>query len=808
MLDAGTGPRQPRCPSFRPREYVTGGAAAKLLGMSALSARIPGGTTAVAAIAALAIAAGFGSLWTGGTTLAAILLVLGYVVFIPLTLVTAANRDVAPSGRGTDANDAPPPYRVAIILGLAVFVLYALTLSPTTAMWDTSEYIAAAKTLGVPHPPGNPVFVLVAHAFAALPIPVSFAERVNLLAATTSAISAALWFLVAHRSLAGWNLDERPRLVIAVVCAWVGATAFTVWNQSVVNEKVYTLAMLGLAASSWTALRWHDAPPQSRRADAFLLLVAYLCGLGYANHPAGFLPIPAFGLFVLFRRPLTLLRWRVVLAAAGMLFLGLTTFFFMPVRAAHFPGINEGAATACVTGAPALGCTFSKETATRVAGIIQREQYGGHAVADRQAPLPAQIGMWWLYFKWQWLRDAWQEHPAQQQFLAWLFLALGLLGGAVHFKRDRATFTFVGPLVFTLTPALIYYLNFKYGFSQDTDLGESVNREVRDRDYFYLWSFATWGLWAGMGIGAIWQALSKRIDNSRGWLVTSPILLLALIPLVNNLRDASRRGQTFTAEWARDLLQSVEPYGVLITAGDNDSFPVWYAQQVEGVRRDVTIALIPYLNMEWYAHQLIRDRVAEYDGSGIAAYKALAGPRPDKPVIALSPAAADSIPPMLQLAQPVRFQQGAIDATIPAGYISRDQLMVLQMIRDAFPGRPIHFSIGPYARTLGLGDYVVTEGLTQRLLPTLASNNPEYVKSPVGYIDLARSMDLWRHYGAPAALLRQGRWLDDASVSIPAAYIQTAQVLAYVNAVRGDTLLADTLTTQMQQMARASRLLK
>ena len=53
----------------------------------------------------------------------------------------------------------------------AVFLLYVLTLAPTTAMWDTSEYIAAAKTLGIPHPPGNPLFVLVAHAFAALPIP-------------------------------------------------------------------------------------------------------------------------------------------------------------------------------------------------------------------------------------------------------------------------------------------------------------------------------------------------------------------------------------------------------------------------------------------------------------------------------------------------------------------------------------------------------------------------------------------------------------------------------------------------------------
>jgi hypothetical protein len=337
-----------------------------------------------------------------------------------------------------------------------------------------------------------------------------------------------------------------------------------------------------------------------------------------------------------------------------------------------------------------------------------------------------------------------------------------------------------------------------------------VNREVRDRDYFYLWSFATWGLWAGMGLGALWQWMAARVDkaSARGWQLASPVLLIALIPLITNARDASRKGQTFTADWARDLLQSVEPYGILITAGDNDSFPVWYAQQVEGVRRDVTIALIPYLNMEWYGHQLIRDRVQPYDGSGIATFAKLAGPRPDAPVIALTPAQADSLPPIMQLASPANFQAHGINATVPAGYIQRDHLMVLQMIRDAFPARPIHFSIGPYARSLGLGDYVVTHGLTQRLLSTPAKDNPAYVNSPIGYIDLVRSEELWQRYTAPAALIKQGRWLDDASVSIPAAYIQTAQFLAYAYATKGDTIKADSLALQMQRMACVAKLMK
>lgn len=786
-----------------------------------LFSRIPGGAPVAAAVAALlCLTIGYLSLWNGGTTSAAVALVVGYTAFIPLAFIAYANTGPAentahvvgrgPAGRRSDASfeTEPPPYGVAALLALVVFVLYVLTLSPSTAMWDTSEYIAAAKVLGIPHPPGNPVFVLVAHAFAAIPIPISYAARVNLLAATTSALAAAFWFLIAHRSLAGWKLARTPRLVIAVSSAWIGATAFTVWNQSVVNEKVYTLAVLGLAASAWTALRWHDAPAQSRRADGFLLLIAYLCGLGYANHPAGFLVAPAFGVFVLLRRPATLLRWKLIVAAFAVMCIGLTPFAFEPIRTAHFPAVNEGTPTACLNG-PELGCTFSKETWTKLSSIISREQYGGHEVAIRQAPITGQIGMWWLYFKWQWMRDAWNETPAAQLALAWVFLLLGLYGGAVHYQRDKSSFAFVAPLILTLTPALIFYLNFKYGHSQAPNLVD-VPREVRDRDYFFLWSFSTWGIWVGLGLGALWQSLAARIDSvgTRGFKLASPILLLALIPLATNWRDASRKGQTFTADWARDLLQSVEPYGVLITAGDNDSFPVWYAQQVEGVRRDVTIALIPYLNMDWYAHELIRSRVSQYDGSGIPAYDSIAGARPTGPVISLTRAEADSLPPYFELTQPAAFQHAGISAQVPAGYVTRDQLMVLQFIKDVFPKRPIHFSLGPYAQQLGLGDYVVIQGLTSKLLNSPARDNPDYVQFPGGIIDVTRSAQLWNSYDAPAALLKQGRWVDDASVSIPAAYVQLAQFLAYGYAAKSDTLKADSIITEARALAKAARLTK
>src|SRR3954471_7486435 len=235
--------------------------------------------------------------------------------------------------------DNRPSYLAAGIVSLAVLVLYLVTLAPSTAMWDTSEYIAAAYTLGLPHPPGNPFFVLIGRVFSILPIASSVAARVNILAAVASAVSAGMWFLVTERVLVGWFTERWQRIVGGTLAAVIGATAFTVWNQSVVNEKVYTVSLVGIAIISWLMIRWSD-DPDGRKADRVLVLVAYLLGLGYANHMAGMLAAPAAAVAVVVRRPRTLIRWRIILACVGALFLGITPFAMQPIRAAWNPPLN------------------------------------------------------------------------------------------------------------------------------------------------------------------------------------------------------------------------------------------------------------------------------------------------------------------------------------------------------------------------------------------------------------------------------------------------------------------------------------
>src|SRR5437867_12754949 len=175
-----------------------------------------------------------------------------------------------------------PPYLMAGCVWLGALILYILTLAPTTQFWDTSEYITAAYTLGIPHPPGNPLFVLIAHVFGLLPVAAGYAARINLFAAVTSAVSAGCWFLVAERWLRSFVSVLWARRAAALAGALVSATVFTVWNQSVVNEKVYTLSLLSIALILWLIVRWDDQPAGEAH-DHHLLLIIYLLALTATN---------------------------------------------------------------------------------------------------------------------------------------------------------------------------------------------------------------------------------------------------------------------------------------------------------------------------------------------------------------------------------------------------------------------------------------------------------------------------------------------------------------------------------------------
>ena len=713
------------------------------------------------------------------------------------------------------ATPSRPSYLAASVASALVFALYLVTLAPSAALWDAGEYVAAACGLGIPHPPGNPLFVLIGRVTCIPPIGPNAAVRLNLLTAAATAISAGIWFLVAERVTRGWLAERWQQLTAGAVAALIGATAFTVWNQSVVSEKVYTLALLGIAIVSWLTLRWLD-DPDAPQADRKLILAAYLLGLGYANHMIGVIAAPALVLAVVMKRPAMLRRWRLILAGAAAILLGMTPFATQPIRAAHFPAINQGEVTACATELR-LDCTLSATTWERFNYHFQRKQYGKPPLAERQAPFTAQVGMWWLYFRWQWLRDVHRERPALQLALALCFLGLGLWGAAVHRRRDPQSFWYFGPLVFSTTVVLIYYLNFEYGWSQAPHLGDSVAREVRDRDYFYIWSFSLWGLWAALGLTAAWEKAASALASTpresiafpprRAWLVAAPVLALALVPLVGNWRVASRAGETSTLDFAHDLLNSVEPYGILFTVGDNDSFPLWYAQEVEGIRKDVTVALTPLIDTDWYPRQLIRRPIQPYDAAnGPAIYRGRNWPAPTRPVLDMTLDEADAIPEVMALPTPQRFAHGGISVTIPAGYLFRGDIVMLRTIKDSFPDRPIYFTRGA-TRRLDLRPYLLEQGLAYKLVGAPLVPSPDTLPTGESFLDVKRSAELWESvYRAPEAIARRGDWVDRPSISIPLVYIDSGLKVARALALRGDTPAARDVAARVESVIQATRL--
>jgi hypothetical protein len=734
---------------------------------------------------------------------------------------TSTSAAYSPAGGATEL-DYRPSYLAATVAGLVTLLLYLVTLAPSTSMWDTSEYIAAAYVLGLPHPPGNPFFVLIGRVFSILPIAPTVAMRINVLAALSSAASAAFWFLVTERVLVQWMPRRWQRIAGGSLAVLIGATAFTVWNQSVVNEKVYTVSLVGLAVICWLTVRWCD-DPEGPVADRLLVLVAYLLGLGYTNHMAGMLAAPAVGMAVLLRRPQTLLRWKLLVACAAALVFGLTPFATQPIRAAHFPAINEGEPTGCVTEIN-MDCTFSKLTYDRFMYNFNRGQYGKPELGERQAPFSAQLGMYWLYFRWQWLRDAYSENPGLQNGLAVFYFILIILGGWQHFQKDRRSFWFFGPLVFTMTLGLIFYLNFKYGHSQALDLGDSVPREVRDRDYFYLWSFSALSVWAALGMFYLWETVATlfgadetRLGRTvvseprpRSFLMASPLLAVAFIPLFGNWTQASRSGQTDTADFARDLLNSVEPYGILITVGDNDTFPLWYAQEVEGVRKDVLVANTSLMNTDWYVRQMIRRPVYDYEADkGPAIYRGQQWAKPTGTPIKMSFDEADALPLAIQTPENAAFQKDGLVAQPRLPQLMKSDQLVYFMIRDVFPQRPIYFSrtAGGYPYELGLERYVITQGMAKKLLPNPAVPAGDTVGIPgEGLVDVRRSHELWTQvFTGTKSLAARNGWVDDASVGIPDLYVISGVTLAEAMAQSSLASKADSVYREAGAIAKAMR---
>jgi len=699
-----------------------------------------------------------------------------------------------------DHETAKPPFATALGVSLGVFALYVATLAPTTAFWDTSEYIATAHTLGIPHPPGNSFFVVLAKAWSLLlaPTGLSVAVRINLFAAATSAGATGFLYLIAHRVLRDVFQSDAFARYGAIASAIIGATAFTVWNQSNVNEKVYTLSVFIIAAVSWLAIRWRDRRDEAG-SERYLLWAVFLMAIGSTSHMMSVLPAPALGVLVLLSGPGRLLKVRFLARAFALVALGLSFNFVLPIRASLDPVINEGD-PACASVADAAVAIYSNGRAgCRALGAnLRREQYQTPPVTQRKAPFAAQMAMYTQYFEWQWSRGLNpSELPRTDRVpFTLLFLVLGLVGLGAAAKADRVVFSYLGVLAATLTVGLVIYLNFKYGYSLSPEITDPNQHEVRERDYFFVAGFLLWGSLAGIGLAWTWGTLAGALGGGvQKMRVTASILLVALIPLVLNWSWASRAGDYAARDWAYDLLMSVEPYGVLFTNGDNDTFPLWYLQEVEEIRKDVTVIVGQYLFTTWYPKQLqaltTPEKQRTFDAGLVPGlHEDRAAPR--GPIVDLAHEMLDEVG-TARLAEDLTISFPKLAVTYPAGMVlDRGQQLALSIIHDSGDERPIFFSAsGGMLTELGLERWGVRHGLATKLVLRNIETDPNegLVKGTAEYggswFDLDQSLVLYQEVYGFRGIKDRRIWQDRSTLNIPWQYYVMARQLGDASAVDG-----------------------
>jgi hypothetical protein len=744
--------------------------------------------------------------------------------------VSAAPPVIAPAAQR-------PPYLHALAAAVAVFALYAITLGPTTWFWDTSEYIATAHIMGIPHPPGNPLFVVLARAWEVLlaPFGLSIPVKINLFSAFMTAGTMFFWYLVVHRILTTFTDRNVFRHGGAAASVLLSATAYTVWSQATVNEKVYTVSLFTIGVMSWIAFVWRDHVEAHRgeakrgrqwHDDNALVLIAFILALSVGNHLMAFLAAPAIAVFLWMVKPRVFANWRIYAFAALFGLLGLSVHLYLPLRSNLDPVINE-AAPSCPNLSSAIisvlgfGKIHLPGECPDLFASLAREQYQKPPLTERQAPFVAQMSNYFQYFDWQWARSvggADGYFGAGRIFITMIFLALGIFGATEHWKRDRKSFAYIATLFLTLSVGLVYYMNFKYGFMQVRSYNLSPEMsEVRERDYFYLVSFSLWGLWAGIGLVVLWQQLAEAIGGRRkSAYYAAPILALAAIPLVLNWPYASRRNDYTARDFAYNMLQSVEPYGVLFTNGDNDTFPLWYVQEVEGIRRDVTVIVLSYLNTDWYARQLrditrpcARPNQWAEDPTRIICQRAFdpaTSPKfydgrraPTRSILPLSDAEIAGVVNQgaFYTPQEMVFEARGIQAVIPAQkpILPADQFL-LTMVKGAWGDRPIYFAGTTNVQfDLNLYPFIERQGMVFKLvneqdaagamkLPT-GENFERYSAVMGAYINVERNRRLVEEVFQFHGLETRPHWTDDATRNIPMHYYYTLTALGTAEAMSG-----------------------
>ena len=335
------------------------------------------------------------------------------------------------------------------------------------------------------------------------------------------------------------------------------------------------------------------------------------------------------------------------------------------------------------------------------------------------------------------------SRASNQYFL--LPLLLGLVGAIWQSRKDQKGFL-INLSFFLITGVLlVLYLN-------------ATPNEPRERDYIYVGSYMAFSVWVGLGLmvlGAKWRVVPYTLA-----------LAVPLWMLYQNLDDHNRSGRTFQIDHARNLLGSCEPDAILFTGGDNDTFPLWYLQEVEGFRTDVRVKVLSYFNADWYINQLTRKYydsppfeltlsgqggqygpfnplyIRETVDTPISWSKymqALLSRSPQLQVKTSTGGEAYFLPSRkLTLAT----SQGTLDVGVKGSYLQKNEIAILDLIQSNDWDRPVYFNFTSL-NSLGiqLQPYLRQQGLVYKLVPERSQNEDVLYDVEKSYHNLVAHSD-------------------------------------------------------------------
>jgi hypothetical protein len=258
-------------------------------------------------------------------------------------------------------------------------------------------------------------------------------------------------------------------------------------------------------------------------------------------------------------------------------------------------------------------------------------------------------------------------------------------------------------------------MNFKPGFSVGYDKYPGADdHEVRERDYFFVISFITWALWAGVGLATLVRRWSTRLRGAAGPLASLGFAA-ALVPVALNFRDADRGhgpDARLAGDFAYDLLNSTPPYGVLFTYGDNDTFPLWWAQEVEGIRRDVTVVCLALARTDWYMRQLRDNPTRPFEEDRAPAIWRGKNPRrPDWPLHSMTDQEVAAAIPQI-LGRTVVLPFGPYRVTLDSNTVLyAEDFLSIRVLQQNFGRRPVAWGLTSGGRYYGLDSLIGQRGI-------------------------------------------------------------------------------------------------